>query len=120
MDYLSRIQRIIGTSLMLAITSTGLAQDSKETVLQYIDDNASLYGEVAQQIWDWAEVGYLETQSSNLLQQQLVTAGFEVTNGVAGIPTAFVATWRRAGRRNHKFYVSTGSSIIGSAYGRCC
>ena len=81
MDYLSRIQRIIGTSLMLAITSTGLAQDSKETVLQYIDDNASLYGEVAQQIWDWAEVGYLETQSSKLLQQQLVTAGFEVTNG---------------------------------------
>ena len=94
MDYLSRIQRIIGTGLMLAITSTGLAQDSKETVLQYIDDNASLYGEVAQKIWDWAEVGYLETQSSNLLQQQLVTAGFEVTNGVAGIPTAFVATWR--------------------------
>ena len=69
MDYLSRIQRIIGTGLMLAITSTGLAQDSKETVLQYIDDNASLYGEVAQQIWDWAEVGYLETKSSNLLQQ---------------------------------------------------
>ena len=64
MDYLSRIQRIIGTGLMLAITSTGLAQDSKETVLQYIDDNASLYGEVAQKIWDWAEVGYLETQSS--------------------------------------------------------
>ena len=94
MDYLSRIQRIIGTGLMLAITSTGLAQDSKETVLQYIDDNASLYGEVAQQIWDWAEVGYLETKSSNLLQQQLVTAGFEVSNGVAGIPTAFVATWR--------------------------
>ena len=59
---------------MLAITSTGLAQDSKETVLQYIDDNASLYGEVAQQIWDWAEVGYLETQSSNLLQQQLAAA----------------------------------------------
>ena len=94
MDYLSRIQRIIGTGLMLAITSTGLAQDSKETVLQYIDDNASLYGEVAQKIWDWAEVGYLETKSSNLLQQQLVTAGFEVSNGVAGIPTAFVATWR--------------------------
>ena len=74
MDYLSRIQRIIGTGLMLAITSTGLAQDSKETVLQYIDDNASLYGEVAQQIWDWAEVGYLETKSSNLLQQQLAAA----------------------------------------------
>ena len=47
------------------------AQDHIATVMQYIDDNATLYGDVAQQIWDWAEVGYLETQSSNLLQQQL-------------------------------------------------
>ena len=94
MNYLIRIFKVVCASLMLLIAAPGIAQDSKDIVLQYIDDNASLYGEVAQQIWDWAEVGYLETQSSNLLQQQLANAGFEITTGVAGIPTAFVATWR--------------------------
>ena len=48
--------------------------------------------EVATQIWQWAEVGYHENQSSQLLQAQLREAGFEVEAGVAGIPTAFVAT----------------------------
>ncbi|NKB34398.1 MAG: amidohydrolase [Pseudomonadales bacterium] len=91
MNYLKRVAVLIGASV-LAVTNIS-AQDHKATVMQYIDDNANLYGEVAQQIWDWAEVGYLETQSSNLLQQQLANAGFEITTGVAGIPTAFVATW---------------------------
>jgi aminobenzoyl-glutamate utilization protein B len=94
MYYLTRILKVVCAGSLLVLASTGVAQDNKDIVSQYIDDNASLYGEVAQQIWDWAEVGYLETQSSNLLQQQLANAGFEITTGVAGIPTAFVATWR--------------------------
>ncbi|MDD9889557.1 MAG: amidohydrolase [Gammaproteobacteria bacterium] len=85
----------IGICIAVAMFSASAlhAQDHKATVMQYIDDNAALYGDVAQQIWDWAEVGYLETQSANLLQQQLANAGFEITTGVAGIPTAFVATY---------------------------
>ena len=45
------------------------------------------------QIWGFAEVGYQEQKSSALLQQQLKAAGFQVTAGVADIPTAFVATF---------------------------
>ena len=45
------------------------------------------------QIWGFAEVGYQETKSSALLQQQLRAAGFQVKAGVADIPTAFVATF---------------------------
>ena len=52
---------------------------------------------VAKQIWDWAELGYLELRSSNLLQDELRGAGFTVTEGVAGIPTAFVAEWGSGG-----------------------
>ena len=44
-------------------------------------------------IWSFAEVGYQETRSSALLQEQLKAAGFTVSAGVAEIPTAFVATW---------------------------
>jgi aminobenzoyl-glutamate utilization protein B len=45
------------------------------------------------QIWDYAEVGYQEEKSSALLQQQLRDAGFSVVAGVAGMPTAFVASF---------------------------
>ncbi|MFX8871910.1 amidohydrolase, partial [Acinetobacter baumannii] len=44
-------------------------------------------------IWDFAEVGYKEVKSSALHQQTLKDAGFTVESGVAGIPTAFVATY---------------------------
>ena len=52
---------------------------------------------VAKQIWDWAELGYLETRSSGLLQDELTREGFSVKPGVADIPTAFVAEWGKGG-----------------------
>jgi aminobenzoyl-glutamate utilization protein B len=62
-------------------------------VLAGIDQKSPAYAKVAQQIWSLAEVGYQETKSSALLQEQLAAAGFEVVAGVAEIPTAFTATW---------------------------
>ncbi len=70
------------------------AQDGKDMVAAFIDRNASSYGSVAQRIWDLAELGYLETESSALLASTLEDAGFEVERGIAGIPTAFVASYR--------------------------
>ena len=52
-------------------------------------------------IWDYAELGYLETKSSERLQQVLASEGFEIQAGVAGIPTAFVASF------------GTGEPVIG-------
>lgn len=51
------------------------------------------YKKIALTIWDYAEVGYKEVKSSALHQQTLKEAGFTVEAGVAGIPTAFVATY---------------------------
>ena len=51
------------------------------------------YADIAHQIWGFAEVGYQETKSTELLQDQLKAAGFKVEQGVAGIPTAFMATY---------------------------
>ena len=42
-------------------------------------------------IWDFAELGYQEYKSSNLLKQQLKLEGFSIKNNIAGIPTAFIA-----------------------------
>ncbi|MCH8269312.1 MAG: amidohydrolase, partial [Acidobacteria bacterium] len=60
---------------------------------QVIDDRAERYKNVALQLWDFAELGYQEERSTELLQTQLKEAGFEVTAGVAGMPTSFIATY---------------------------
>jgi aminobenzoyl-glutamate utilization protein B len=58
-----------------------------------IDARQERLSEIAMEIWDLAEVGYQEFQSSSLLQAELAAAGFTVEAGVAGMPTAFVAEW---------------------------
>jgi aminobenzoyl-glutamate utilization protein B len=73
------------------------AQDAKDRMAAFIDANASNYGEIAQEIWELAEVGYMETESSATLQGMLRDAGFEIASGVAGVPTAFVASWGGGG-----------------------
>lgn len=60
-------------------------------ILTSLDAGAAHYADVAKQIWGFAEVGYMEAKSSALLQSELRTAGFTVTAGIAGEPTAFVA-----------------------------
>lgn len=62
-------------------------------VLASLDARRDAYADVALKIWGFAEVGFQETRSSALLQQQLSAAGFTVTPGVAEIPTAFLATY---------------------------
>ncbi len=69
------------------------AQTAHQTVAAHVEANAANYGAVAQKIWDLAEVGYQETESSGLLQAQLKDAGFDVEADVAGMPTAFVASF---------------------------
>ncbi len=85
--------RIILTLVVLLIPTVGLAQQGKDYVRQAINNRAEVYRDVAMQIWDFAELGYLEEKSSALLQEQLRQAGFSVRVGVADIPTAFVASY---------------------------
>lgn len=68
------------------------AADSGAGMREFLAGRAPRDQQVARQIWDWAELGYQETKSSALLQEELTKAGFKVEAGVAGIPTAFVAT----------------------------
>ena len=78
---------------MLLLCQTTLAQVRYEKPLKELEQKGAFYGEIAQQIWAWAEMGYQETQSSALLQNTLSEQGFTIEAGVAEIPTAFVATY---------------------------
>ena len=96
-DPANRVLRGVVLVVALSLTQASMvlraqAVDTRP-VLASIDAKASTYADVAMKIWSFAEVGYQETRSSALLQEQLKAAGFNVSAGVAEIPTAFVATW---------------------------
>lgn len=65
----------------------------KKEIAQKLDAQFADWKEMASKIWGWAEIGYREHQSSGLLQKRLADAGFKVEAGVAGMPTAFVASF---------------------------
>lgn len=80
---------LVATAFILLV-STAQADDG---IRAFLAGRASHDEEIARSIWNWAEVGYQEVKSSALLQKELAAAGFKVEPGVAGMPTAFVASW---------------------------
>ncbi|MCY7310695.1 MAG: amidohydrolase [Chitinophagaceae bacterium] len=93
---------ILISILLLAIGCNCLAQSSNNTksidVLKNesattIQSGYDAYKKIALSIWDYAELGYKENKSSALLQSTLKDNGFTVEAGVAGMPTAFDASY---------------------------
>jgi aminobenzoyl-glutamate utilization protein B len=65
----------------------------KNEAAKNIQSGYDAYKKIALAIWDYAEVGFKENKSSTLLQNTLKDNGFSVEAGIAGMPTAFVATF---------------------------
>lgn len=65
----------------------------KKIAFDWIENNKELIIEISDKIWDFAELGLIESKSSALLADELEKHGFRVERGIAGMPTAFVATW---------------------------
>lgn len=59
--------------------------------------------DLAKQIWEFAELPYQETKSAKVLIDALEKEGFTIETGLAGIPTAFTAT----------FVSGTGKPVMG-------
>ena len=86
--------RLFACLMVVSISaSSSVAQESSRELLGFIDERAGQTGELASALWDFAELGYKEVQSTRLLQDALAGEGFEIDAGVAGIPTAFVASY---------------------------
>ena len=81
--------KLLSTLLLLFIVNFSFTQES----IQQLESKKQYYADIAHQIWEFAELGYLEEKSSGLLQAELKKQGFEVKAGVAGIPTAFEASF---------------------------
>jgi aminobenzoyl-glutamate utilization protein B len=88
------MQRLVTTFAALLLATGVLAQpDAKATAIGWIDANSDTLKRVNRNIWSYAETGLQETRSSSELQELLRANGFRVETGVAGMPTAFVASY---------------------------
>lgn len=85
------------TSLVMLVSSflllaSGFAA-ADDALLRFVEARRAVDRSVALEIWNWAEVGYQEEQTSGRLQKELRDAGFTIRAGVADMPTAFVAEY---------------------------
>ena len=67
----------------------------KQAVLDWLarPETVEKFGKISDKIWEYAELGLQEFNSSKLLADTLEAAGFTVERGLAGMPTCFVATY---------------------------
>jgi len=86
---------VLATALAGTGWAAGQAPPDRGTIVASIDARKDAYAAIARQIWDHAELGFQEEKSSALLQSALAGAGFTVTAGAAGMPTAFTASYGR-------------------------
>jgi len=78
-----------------ALLQSAYAQLSAEktTAGEWIKQNETKAKEVNQRIWNLAELGLTERQSSQTLSDWLAANDFTVEKGVANMPTAFIASY---------------------------
>jgi len=69
------------------------ADTLKQAAVEMVDGRRVMTQRIVDSLFSFAELGYQEYESSAYLCALLEKEGFQVTRGVAGLPTAFVATW---------------------------
>lgn len=98
---------LVALPLHAQVDSARLARLKAEATAD-VDRMATLTQQMVDQLFSYGELGFQEVESSRYLVGVLRQHGFQVTEGVAGIPTAWVATWG-AGRP----VIALGSDIDG-------
>jgi aminobenzoyl-glutamate utilization protein B len=65
----------------------------KTAAFQWIDSNSEMTNKLAEEIWRNPELSFREFKTSRALMQYLDNNGFSIQKNIAGIPTAFVASF---------------------------
>ena len=103
-------QRIaLGVLCLMSIGATAVAADAsamKKRAIAGVQARAKLAQQINDQVFSFAELGYQEVETSRYLTHLLEQNGFKIERGVAGIPTAWLATWGSG-----KPVISLGSDI---------
>jgi aminobenzoyl-glutamate utilization protein B len=103
--------RTLFAASLLATASPVLAAapaPMKDAAAAIVDAKAGELATMIDQVFSYAEPGFQEVRTSAYLAGILEKNGFKVERGVAGIPTAFTATWGEGGP-----LIALGSDIDG-------
>ena len=65
----------------------------KQSTWKWIDENREEFIKISDKIWEYAELGLVETKSSKIIAETLERHGFKVQLGVAGMPTGILAEY---------------------------
>lgn len=93
------MKKILLIALATILVNAAFAQNKTKkdpldnVSIKYLDQTVPIYDKLQKTIWSHPELGFLETKSSALLQNHLKENGFSVEADVAGMPTAFVASY---------------------------
>jgi aminobenzoyl-glutamate utilization protein B len=69
----------------------------KKAGFVFVDANAARMAKVNDAIYSYSEIGFQEVKTIALVTSMLTKAGFKVETGVAGMPTAYRATYGSGG-----------------------
>jgi len=87
---------------------TARLEGFKRDAIADVDSRAQFTQQMVDQIFSFGELGFQEVETSKYIVKILRDNGFTVEEGVAGIPTAWVATWGSG-----KPVIAIGSDIDG-------
>ncbi|MDA9353925.1 amidohydrolase [Flavobacteriaceae bacterium] len=83
--------------MILFVSITSFAQKgmskNKKALLTSVEKHKNELIKISDEIWGLAETAFEETKSAEILANYAEKQGFNVERGVAGMPTAFVATY---------------------------
>src|SRR6266478_860083 len=90
---LSTTAILIAGLLIQPVMMAGSELKKKEDAVSSVERHKAELTDLSDQIWRFAETALRETRSSKVLADYAEKQGFDVKRGVAGMPTAFVASY---------------------------
>jgi len=101
--FITSPKRPLVTLALLATLGTAQAQTAamppaklealKKELLTEIDKQQKATQQMVDMVFSFGELGFQETETSRYLTGILQKNGFKVQQGIAGVPTAWTATW---------------------------
>ena len=89
---------LMGASMLAPLPSGALAPpDYKQEAIANVDSHTKMVQVMVDTVFSFGEPGFQEFRTSEYLTGILAKNGFKITKGVAGIPTAWTATWGEGG-----------------------
>ena len=89
---------LLSASILTPLPSAALApQDYKQEAIANIESHTKMIQVMVDTVFSYGEPGFQEFRTGAYVTDILAKNGFKITKGVAGIPTAWTATWGEGG-----------------------